>query len=68
MCLQLCGDPYVTTLTHRRGFTAQEQYVVPKLSHSIPKVREFINKEADSDRKYRLQFQNSSTTGYLSFD
>lgn len=37
MCLQLCGDPYVTTLTHLRGRTAQEQYVVPKLSHSISK-------------------------------
>lgn len=25
----MCEDPYVTTLTHLRGFTAQEQYVVP---------------------------------------
>lgn len=37
MCPHLFGDPNVSTLTHNSGSTAQEQCVVPQLSHSIAK-------------------------------
>lgn len=49
MYLQLCGDPHVTTLTHLRDCTAQEQYVVPHPSHSTPEcVKSARKKDKDA--------------------
>lgn len=42
--VQLCGDPYVTTLTHLWSRTAQERYVVPQTTPFNPKLRQVSQK------------------------
>ena len=63
---QCVETPYITTLTHLGGCTAQEQYVVPKTIPFNPKFVKSAGTNEKKSRKCRIRHQIKSVVVFSS--